>query len=366
MLRIDPDTVAEFAEEILVGLGTPPERATDVAASLVAADLSGHTSHGTRRLHSKYARETESGRIDPAAEPTVERADGLAATVDGRWAFGQLVGRTAVDAAVERAEEHGVGLVGLKRTSHIGRVGEWAERACDAGTAFVAFVANPGSEWVAPPGSAQRRFSTNPVAAGVPTFDALGFDLVVDIATSQVALGKVRERAAAGHDLPAEWAVDEAGESVRDAARFDADGEGALLPLGGRTAGYKGFGLSMLSELLAANVADGSVSGMDEVIWGNHAAFFAVDLDRFTSRDRVAERAAAMAAHVRESDYSADLPPGAASMGDETLLPGEAEHLSRERNRADGVPVSGADAAALGDLARDVGLDEGSIPEPFR
>lgn len=366
MPTVEPATLREFTEEIVVELGAPPERAADVAASLVSADLSGHTSHGTRRLHSKYAGEVESGRIDPDAEPVVDHGDGVAATVDGQRAFGQLVGRTAVDAAVERAAEHGVGLVGLKRTSHIGRIGEWAERACDADMAFVAFVCNPGSQWVSPPGSAERRFSTNPVSVGVPSFDALEFDFVVDIATSQVAHGKTRERAAAGHDLGTEWVVDEAGESVRDSRRFDEEEIGAMLPLGGRVAGYKGFGLSVLSELLAANVADGTVSGMDDVIWGNHAAFFAVDLSRFTSRERTAERAAAMAEYVRASDFSADFGSGVASMGDETLLPGEAEHLARQRNLADGVPVSDADAAALGDLARDLGIVDRAIPAPFR
>ncbi|MFB6160551.1 MAG: Ldh family oxidoreductase [Haloferacaceae archaeon] len=366
MPHVDPDALTAFAEEVLVEIGTPPDRAADVADSLVSADLSGHSSHGTRQLHSKYAREAEDGRIDPGAEPVVENAEGVAATVDGRLAFGQLVGRTAVDAAVERADEHGVGVVGLKRTSHIGRIGEWAERACDAGVAFAAFVCNPGSRWVSPPGSAERRFSTNPVSVGVPTFDALEFPLVVDVATSQVAHGKIRERAAAGHELAAEWAVDDAGEPIRDARRFEEDGAGGMLPLGGRVAGYKGFGLSVLSELLAANVADGTVSGMDDVIWGNHAAFVAIDLSRFTSRERTAERAAAMAEYVRATDFSADLGPGAAAMGEETLLPGEAEHRARKRHRTDGVPVSGADAAAFDEFARDVGVDEGSIPAPFR
>lgn len=366
MPTVEPATLTAFVEEILVGLGTPPARAAAVTESLVLADLSGHTSHGTRRLQSKYAREVEEGTIDPAAEPVVKREDGLGAVVDGQWAFGQLVGRLAVDTAVELADEHGVGLVGLKRTSHIGRIGEWAERACDADKALVAFVSNPGSQWVSPPGSAQRRFSTNPISVGVPTYDALEFDIVVDIATSQVAHGKLRERAAAGHDFPPEWVVDESGESIVDSRRFDEDDVGAMLPLGGRVAGYKGFGLSMLSELLAANVSDGTVSGMADVVWGNHAAFFAVDLDRFTTRERTAERAAALAAYVRESDFAADLGPGAAAMGDETLLPGEAEHLTRERHRADGVPVSEADAASLGDLARAAIVEESAIPAPFR
>lgn len=366
MPRIDPDALASFAEDLVGALGSPADLAAPVAQSLVAADLRGHSSHGVRLLASKYAAEIEDGRIDPAAEPAVDREEGAWATVDGDWAYGQLVGRTAVDAAVERAEAHGVGLAGLKRTSHIGRTGEWAERACESGMAFAAFVCNPGSAWVAPAGSDERRLSTNPIAIGVPSFGALPFPLVADVATSQVAHGKIAERAAAGEPLPEEWLVGPGGAVVSDAAHFEASGEGAMMPLGGRTAGYKGTALSVMAELLSANVADGTVSGMADVIWGNHAAFVAIDLEAVTTRERAAERAAAIAAYLRETDFSADVGPGDGAMGDETLLPGEAEHRTAGRHREEGIPFSRADAEALAGLALDAGMDDPDIPEAFR
>jgi uncharacterized oxidoreductase len=224
--------------------------------------------------------------------------------------------------------------------------------------AFVAFVCNPASAWVAPAGSADRRFSTNPIAVGAPTFGALPFPLVVDVATSQVAHGKVEARAAAGEDLPEEWLVGPSGDPFTDADAYRTEGEGALLPLGGRSAGHKGTGLAVMSELLAANVSDGWVSGMDDVVWGNHAAFVAVDLAAFTTEERAAERAAAMAAHVRSADSAAGVGPGDAAAGEGVLLPGEAEHRARRERRAAGVPLSAADAAALCDLARAAGVDD--------
>lgn len=365
MPRVTVSELEAFTEELLVVLETPRSLATDVATSLVTADLRGHSSHGVRQLVSKYAGEISDGKIVPNAEPEIERGEEAWAVVDGNRAFGQLAGKLAVESAISRADEYGLGLASLKRVSHIGRVGEFAERACDAGMAFVGFVSNPGSAWVAPPGSAQRRFSTNPISLGVPTFDALEFPFVADLSTAQVAHGKIKERAANDQPLPDEWLVDDAGEPLTDATTFEETDEGAILPLGGRTAGYKGFNLGVMSELLAANIADGSVSGMDDVIWGNHAVFVVIDLTAFTTPDRVADRAETMAEYVRTTDFSADLASGAAAKGNETLLPGEAEDITSRRHREDGIPFSAADAAELRELAREKGMVSDEIPDPF-
>lgn len=366
MPRIQRSELESFTEALLAGLGTLESLAPDVAESLVTADLRGHSSHGVRQLVSKYADEIDEGKIDPTAVPRLDREGGPWALVDGNHAFGQLAARLAVDTAVERADEYGIGLASLKRVSHIGRVGEFAERACQEGKAFVGFVSTPATTWVAPPGSDQRRFSTNPISLGVPTFDALEFPFVADLSTAQVAHGKIKERAASGDSVPDEWIVGEGGETLTDPVAFEEDGEGAMLPLGGRTAGYKGFNLSVLSELLTSNISDGSVSGMSDVIWGNHATFVAVDLETFTTRERIAERASSMAEYVRSSDYSADLSSGAAARGEETLLPGEAEYGATLECEAEGIPFSSADTAALAELARREGVDEDAIPTVFR
>ncbi len=366
MFRVDPTALEDFATALIEAYGAPPDVAAAVADSLVTADRRGHVSHGTRHLAGKYRREIEENRIDPAAEPTVADSGATWARLDGNWAFGQLVGRTATAEAVERAAEYGVGVATLNRTSHIGRVGEFAEIAAESGMIFTAFVCNPGSAWVAPAGSAERRFSTNPIAFGVPTFDALDFPFVMDIATSQVAHGKIRAAAAREDDVPDTWLVDDDGSPLIDPERFEDDEVGALLPLGGPSAGYKGFNLSVMSELMAANLSDGTVSGEDDVVWGNHAVFTAIDLEQFTSRERAAERAAAMARYVRESDFSADYGPGDAAKGEELLLPGEYEHRSDLDHREHGVEMSAADARRLVEVARQRGVDETVFPAPLR
>ena len=366
MPRVDADVLETFTLDLLGALGMPSDSARAVSASLVEADVRGHRSHGVRLVPTKYADEIDTGRIDPVARPNVQLDDGGLAVVDGDWAFGHLVGRTAVDVAVEKAGTHGVSVTGLKHTSHIGRIGEWAERTTDAGCAFLAYVCNPGNNWVAPAGSGQRRFSTNPIAMGIPTYDALEFPLVLDFATSQVAYGKVRKHVAEDEPLPEGWVVNRAGETVTDPREIAGTDDWALLPLGGRTAGYKGFGLAVMSELLATHVTDSTTSGAAEVTWGNHAVFVVMDLERFTTRERIVERTAEIAAYVRETDFSAGLGPGSAARGDRTLLPGEAEHLMSQRRRAEGVPVSTEDVAALTDLARRHDLGEDSFPPTFR
>lgn len=356
MPRIDPNSLESFVTNLVHELGVSRGDAGDIAASLVAADLCGHSSHGVRQIPSKYVPEIAEGKIDPAADPVIEREDAGSALIDGRWAFGQVVGRMAVDAGVEKASEHGVGVVGLKNTSHIGRVGEWAERAAAEDMALVAFVCNPGSQYVAPAGSADRRLSTNPIAIGLPTFDALDFDLVLDIATSQVAHGKIKQRATEGTPLPEEWVIDASGESLTDGARFEDGGEGAMVPLGGTIAGYKGFGLSVMTELLAANVSDGFVSGQSDTAWGNHAAFQVLDLTRFTTREAVRERVLAFREYLDETTFSSDIPTGAGAKGENAMLPGEPEYRTARRHRDEGIPFSEEDVALLRELAVDNGL----------
>jgi len=363
MPRIDRDELESFVTRIVKQLGTDDETATEVAESLVEADLRGHSSHGVRQLATKYVPEIEEGKIDPSATPVLEQIGPSQLIIDSQKAFGQAVGREAVDAVVSAAEASEVGVVGIRNVSHLGRIGEWAERVTDRGFAFIAFVCNPASRYVAPAGSAEARLSTNPITIGVPTFDAIEFPIVLDIATSQVAYGKTRMFRTNDKPIPEGLAVTSSGDPLTDPERL-REGDGALLPLGGLVSGYKGFGLAVVAELLAANLGDGSISGEVDPIWGNHAGFFAVDLTRFTTRDRLEERISAFAAYLRDTS-SAPFSPGVAAKGDEPLLPGEAEYRKLEEQRESGIFVSEEDARLLVALARDRGVED-AVPANLR
>jgi uncharacterized oxidoreductase len=364
-LTVPEGALTAFMTALLGSMATPPATAATVAELLVGADLAGHTSHGVRQLHSRYAAEIDAGVIDPTAEPTMTTRSAHAVQVDGERAFGHLVGAAATDAGIEMATDEGVALVSIANTAHIGRVGAFAEQAAAAGCAFIGLVANPASAYVAPPGSAQRRFSTNPICLGMPTFDGLAFPLIADLSTSQVAHGKIKERTVTGEALPADWVVRAGGGDLRDADAFETDGAGALRPLGGATAGHKGYALAVLNEVFAAVMTGGSISGMDEIVFGNHALFVLIDPTTFAPRSLIADRARTIGRYIRETIVGPEVSLGAATDAGAGLLPGEPEHRARQRNERVGVSIPRGDATLLGALAADVGVAPTEVPRGF-
>lgn len=363
--RILTEELVPFAARLTEASGANETVAAQVAESLVAADLRGHRSHGVIRLPMLYRRMIDAGDIDPTATPVVVREADATATVDGKRQFGQVVGRLAVEVATERAEDHGVAAVGIRNATHLGRVGEWAERATERGLAFFAFVNTGGRvSLVAPPGSADRRLGTNPIAVGVPSFGACEFPIILDMATSQVAHGKITKRAVEGESLPAEWAVADSDEALTDPTAFEA-GEGALLPLGGRTSGYKGFGLGFVAELLAGVFGDALVSGQGTEGFVNNAVLFvAVDPDRFATPETNRARVEALSAYLRSADSAANVPAGPGAQGEKALLPGEAEHRIRNERESEGIPFARETLSLLAELAGDYGVAD-AVPPSF-
>jgi uncharacterized oxidoreductase len=363
MPTVEADALESFARTALVEAGTHPDTAGAVASSLVDADLAGHTSHGVVRVP-WYVEGVATGDVDPDAEPSVESA-GPFAQIAGGAAFGQLVGRRAVETLVETTRDRGIAAVGIRDSGHLGRIGEWAERVAGEGLLFVSWVnLQGGAQRIAPHGSADRRLGTNPLTFAVPAFGALPFDPVYDGATSQVAHGKVIERDGSGECLPEAWTVTDSGAPVERATDFEA-GEGALLPFGGRETGYKGFGLATMAELFAAVVGGGPVATDPDQAWrGNGAAFLAVDPAAFTTPEGVAGKVEGLAEHVRSAD-PIDGEGGDAPGDDRILLPGEKEHETRQRRLEEGIPVTGTVAGDLRDLAAEQGT-ESSLPEPLR
>lgn len=228
-----------------------------LVTSLVSADLRGHGSHGVIRLASTYRTMIEGGQLDPAATPRVVSEDGPSGLIDGERGFGQIAGRVAADVLLERVEANGVGVVGLGNASHLGRVGEFAERVAAEGLLFAAWV-NTGrtASLVTPVGGLDRRLATNPIAFGVPSFGAVDFPIALDMATSQVAHGEITKRAIEGKNLPSGWAIGDVGDPLTDPETFE-EGTGAMAPLGGSVAGHKGFGLAVVAELFAGICGDG-------------------------------------------------------------------------------------------------------------
>jgi uncharacterized oxidoreductase len=273
-----------FATEVVERMGGSPEDAHCVAELLVRAEVGGHPSHGLRRLP-QYARGWRNGTIVPSARAEIVRDEGSTLTLDGRQALGQVVCTLAADLAAERALRHGVAAIAVRHAGHAGRFADYADRACARGVALLAFANDSGAgQAVAPPGALEGRLSTNPLAAGIPR--AQPPHLVIDLATSVAAQGKVRVLEDAGRPVPEAWLCD-----------------GLLQPLGGA----KGFALALLVEALAGVVSGAGAVGPDPGPDDQGVFLLAVDPGRFGDRTELAERIDAMLAHV----LSAPVRPGA-------------------------------------------------------
>ena len=185
-----------------------------VAASLVKAELRGHSSHGVLRI-AQDEEMIRDGAIDPTACPTVVAGEGATASVDVNQAFGSVTGREATAEVAAGATEHGIAAIGIRNGTHLSRIGEWAERVTDASLCFMAFVnTSGGAKSVAPPGAADERLATNPIAFGVPRFECLPSPVIYDGATSRVANSKIRERAVGDESVPEEWANNAGGKAA--------------------------------------------------------------------------------------------------------------------------------------------------------
>ncbi len=294
-------TLQVFANDLLLAMGCPPDAAVTVANSLVKADMRGSNTHGAGLLPI-YARMIDDGALAPEATASLNHKTDSIIHVDGHNSFGQLTGGLATAAAIKAAQKSGLAVVAIENGAHLGRLGEWAELAADAGLVFTAFCnAGGGAKNVAAFGGHKRKLSTNPIAFAVPTFDALPFNIIVDFATSQVAGSVIRKQYLNGNALDDEWTTTASGRPVASALDF-MNGEGALLPLGGRTTGHKGYGLAIIAELLGG-IAGGMVVGQHHPEWFSNAALFnLLDPLHFVSVKEIEKRVRAVATHLDEEN----------------------------------------------------------------
>src|ERR1700684_2638980 len=198
-IHIPPDPLTDFCAEIFARAGCEPEEAGRVSASLGDANLTGHDHHGVIRVP-RYGGWGRTGDLVPnqSMERLVDTP--VIGVVDGRFGFGQTMAPMAVDIGVEKARATGLSAISLRNSGHVGRVGEWAERAAASGFISIHFVNAAGSILVAPFGGLERRLSTAPFCVGVPREGAQ--PIVLDFATSLVAEGKVNVASHSGKPLP--------------------------------------------------------------------------------------------------------------------------------------------------------------------
>jgi uncharacterized oxidoreductase len=353
---VPADRLRGFVADIFAAAGCAAAEAAQIAQYLLSANLAGHDSHGVIRTP-RYVLWLREGKVLAGQRLTVVSEGPSRATVDGNYGFGQTIGPLAVDFGIAKAREAGVAMIGLRHSGHLGRIGDWAERAAEAGLVSLHFVNVEGGELVAPFGGVDRRFSTNPVCIGVPP-DGKGPMLLLDFATSLVAEGKVLVASNGGKPVPEGSLVLPDGRFTADPAalygpllpsgpRDSAEGEGAMVTFGL----HKGSGLAFMCEILAGVLTGGGTSG--PVPGGKRSrisnGMLSIYLDpaKFGGAD-FSVRARAYADYVKASRP--------VTAGGEVLVPGEPEARMREQRLRHGVPLQLETWEALAATARSLGV----------
>ncbi|MEX1023117.1 MAG: Ldh family oxidoreductase, partial [Dehalococcoidia bacterium] len=331
-VTIDADALTAYVTRLFEAVGSPPEEAAQVAEHLVGSNLRGHDSHGVIRA-AGYVLSAQTGTLHPGAPTTTVRESPSTARIDGGWNFGVPVAIRAMDFAIAKARETGVGFVSCFQTGHIGRVGAYGDQAVAQGMIALGGVNSPGGRLTAAFGGSHRRTGTSPLMIAMPAGDQ-DAPFIFDMATSVVAEGKLKVAVNQGKDVPDGWILDGDGQPSNDARDFygtgDNERQGTLLPLGGPVSGYKGFGLNLAVEALS-----GILSGAGTALHGprntNGVWLMALDIERFLPLDAFTSEFDDLLGHVKEPPYA----PG----HDEILTAGDPERRRMAARLRDGIPL---------------------------
>lgn len=340
-LVVSADDLVAFVSRIFVAAGMAEEAAAKVADGLVEADLEGQPSHGVM-LVDMYVDRLRAGSVSTAQAAAVVSDRGGCVVLDAGNAFGHLTAAQSIDIAVERAKEQGgVGLVAVRHGFHFGTARRYVLRAVEQDCIGIAMCNT--RPLMPAPGGAERVVGNNPLAIAVPTDDDV--PLVLDMATSEAAMGKIRLAEKAGQPIPATWAVQADGIPTLDAKQAIA---GMLLP----AAGAKGFGLALMIDLFCGLLSGGASGDGVKPLYGDPGipydcshVFMAIDIAHFCEPSWFRAEAAATAGRIRSGKRA----PGVFAL----FAPGEPEWRARQ-NANQTVSLNRAVARSLIKVADDL------------
>ena len=334
MITFQPGALRAVTHLIARRMGSDETEAAEVADHLVRANLAGHDSHGVGMLPT-YVRLLGDRLLVPNQSPNIVLDAGALLVVDAKRGYGQRMAADAVRRAIAKAREHGACVLALRNSSHIGRIGTYAELATSQGCAFTAFVNVADHHDVqATHGAAEPRLGTNPFCTAVPGPD--GKPVLLDMATTTIAAGKARVAYNKGVPVPDGCLIDADGAPTNDPTGFIRDHTGALKAFGL----HKGSGLAVMCEIMATAVAGGQ--GAHDTAKGgvlNSMLAIVIDLAKIGDPAAIMATAAATRAHVKSAKPAPGVP--------EVLTPGEPERLSAAKRTAQGIEV---DETTWGDI----------------
>ncbi|HEX6223748.1 MAG TPA: Ldh family oxidoreductase [Chryseolinea sp.] len=352
---LSPSYLSDFTTQVFIYFGVPEDDARQASAVLSKADLRGIDSHGVARLRT-YVDMFKIGRINPKPNIKIIREKKSVATVDGDSGLGLVVGPKANEIAMDKASKHGSGWVSVCNTNHYGIASYYSLKALERD--MIGWSMTNSSKIVVPLWGAERRLGTNPIAIAFPGFK--NPPVVIDLATSVVAFGKVEIAERQGKSIPEGWIIDGFGKSSTSPKDIYA---GGLLPLGGtrELGGHKGYCLSSMVDILCC-VLSGANWGpfappfaifeeapKESVGKGIGHFFGAMEIDGFEEVEVFKKRID----HWIEVFRNTKPTPG----HDAVLIPGDPEHAAEKIRSEQGVPVIQAVVNDLQKISQETGID---------
>jgi ureidoglycolate dehydrogenase (NAD+) len=338
-IHIAPDKLSEFVAAIFRAHGMSAGDAATVAEALVWANLRGVDSHGVTRIRS-YINFIRTGELDPCARPKLRVLTSASFIQDCARSAGPVAMMSASATALEMAVTSGICMGLVSATTHTGAIGRYAEWLAERDCAAIVFVGGP--PLMAYYGTRTASLSTAPLAIAVPNAD--GKPLLLDMASSVVASGRIRDLAAMGKAIPEGWALDHNGNPTTDATKATT-----LLPLGGP----KGSSLSLLFECLTGIIAGTPVltmlaTGQGSRRHAQNATVIAINITTFRPLDEFRRDIAVLAQEIRSLPRREGF--------DHLFLPGERGRRNSEERLRTGIPIDGRTWGNLCDLAISVGI----------
>ncbi|GGP10159.1 ureidoglycolate dehydrogenase [Oceanobacillus neutriphilus] len=321
---ISKKELQDITKKIFLKYGVTEEAAEVIADVLVHANLRGVDSHGVLRVE-HYINRIQAGGINPAPALQVTKTSPSTSTLDGDNGFGHYISKSAMDIAIKQAKETGTGAVAVKNSSHCGALSYFVEQA--AQNKLIGIAMTHTDKIVVPFGGSEPFFGTNPIAFGFPANKEE--PVILDFATSTVALGKILNAKEKKESIPDGWGVDENGEATHDPNKVVA-----LSPFGGP----KGYGLAMVVEIFSAMLTGAAFGPHVSKMYGEYDKnrelghfFMAIDPAKFVSIDIFTSRLDQMIQELREAA------PGPNT--DRIYIPGELETLNAQKRGKEGIPL---------------------------
>jgi LDH2 family malate/lactate/ureidoglycolate dehydrogenase len=344
--RISFDDLKLFCKQAYLRVGVPDDEAEIVAGLLARSDLRGVETHGVMRLPI-YIQRLQKGYVRAVCKITTVKEKGSTAFLQAHGSMGHVVAHKAMEITIQKAAEHGIGLVSVKDSGHFGVAGLFSMMALKKD--FIGYTVSNSAPMMAPYGGRERILGNNPLSYAFPTDQYP--PIVLDMSCSVVSSGKLILCRKKGEKIPLGWAYDKDGLPTEDPYQ-GYEGGGSLAPIGG----HKGYGMVLAHEILTSILSGGkwtqhikSLYEEDKTgIQGTCHSFMAIDPDCFVGREDFKKDMDRYIQTIKESRKAKD--------ATEVLMPGEPEYRTETQYLKEGIPLASSTVNELTSLGQSLGI----------